>query len=75
MAGVLVAQILSSHFNAIGYCRCHLNAIDCSGGRGAVEAAGHHERSRRHGGVSALRGGVVPVSYTHLRAHETDSYL
>eukprot|EP00965_Chrysotila_dentata_P117380 3879535-Pleurochrysis_carterae.AAC.2 len=30
-----------------------------------VKAAGHVGR----------RGSVIPVSYTHLRAHETDSYL
>src|SRR5680860_1837271 len=30
----------------------------------------------RHGvGGAGRRGGGAPVSYTHLRAHETDSYL
>src|SRR5680860_1903821 len=38
-------------------------------------------RGPRHGGIhnipkeSARSTGWVPVSYTHLRAHETDSYL
>src|SRR5664279_3856918 len=25
--------------------------------------------------AGGIRGGIAPVSYTHLRAHETDSYL
>ena len=34
----------------------------------------HPENSREYKGL-VVNAGIEPVSYTHLRAHETDSYL
>src|SRR5665647_3879824 len=37
--------------------------------------AAHDADADRLGLLAGLRAHITPVSYTHLRAHETDSYL
>src|SRR5665647_3891909 len=41
----------------------------------AEDASGGLDDAHRKGRPSALAEPHLPVSYTHLRAHETDSYL
>src|SRR5664279_6199672 len=41
----------------------------------AVPAPGRGEHRQLHGNGNPVRHAPIPVSYTHLRAHETDSYL